>query len=358
MPAKTIRLIGLVAGCLALALLIAYTGGFLDFGKIGPGRIEAREKAAPAGREAQTKAVELPVNHQAVGTVQPVSEIRVEAQVPGRILKVEARAGQMVKQGQELVKLDDRQYRARLAQARQGMAEAQAVLARAKAEHSRVAQLLKGQAATPRQMEMATEGLKRAQAQVARAGEMEQEARVALGYTTVSAPTDGRVIKRLAEPGDSAQPGRPLLTMEAKGGLRLEAVLPEGLFARVHPGQKLQVELPSLDRVLSGEVREVVPAADPATRTFIVKVGLPTEAGLYPGVFGRLLVPVGKRKAVLVPAAAVSRVGQLEMVMVKQDGRWQKVMVTTGRRQGDMLEALSGLKGGETVLIPAEGHAR
>jgi len=105
-------------------------------------------------------------------------------------------------------------------------------------------------------------------------------------------------------------------------------------------------------------VTEIVPAADPATRTFVVKVSLPAGQGLYPGMFGRLLVPVGSRAAVLVPAAAVSRVGQLEMVLVKQDGRWQKAMVTTGRRQGDMLEALSGLRGGETVLIPAEDHAR
>ncbi|MCF8031930.1 MAG: efflux RND transporter periplasmic adaptor subunit [Desulfarculaceae bacterium] len=358
MRPKTIRLVGLVAGSLALLLLIAYTGGFLDFGKIGPGRIEAREPAAPAGQEARTKAVELPVNYQAVGTVQPMSEIRVEAQVPGRILAVKTRSGQMVERGQELVKLDDRQYRARLAQARQGMAEARAVLARAKAEHARVAQLLKGQAATPRQMEQATEGLKRAQAMAARAGDLEQEARVALGYTTVSAPASGRVMKRLAEPGDTALPGRPLLLLQAQGGLRLEAVLPEALFSRVRPGQKLQVELPSLERALSGKVQEIVPAADPATRTFLVKVSLPAEQGLYPGVFGRLLVPMDKRKAVLVPARAVSRVGQLEMVLAKQDGRWQKVMVTTGRRQGDMLEALSGLKGGETVLIPAGAHAR
>jgi len=358
MRPKTLRLLGLVAGALALVLLILYTGGFLATGKIGPGRIQAQETVAPAGREAKTQRVELPVHHQAVGTLQPLSEIKVEAQVPGRILAVKANAGQMVKRGQELVKLDDRQYRARLAQADQGLAEAEAVLARVRAEHARVAQLLKGQAATPRSMEQAVEALKRARAQVARAVQQQREAQVALGYTTVNAPAAGRVIKRLAEPGDTALPGRPLLLLQAEGGLRLEAVLPEGMFARVRPGQELMVELPSLGRPLRGKVSEIVPAADPATRTFMVKVDLPAVEGLYPGMFGRLLVPMGRRVAVLVPAAAVSRVGQLEMVLVRQDGRWQRAMITTGRRQGDMLEALSGLKGGETVLIPAKAHAR
>ena len=356
MRPKTLRLIGLFAGAGALVLLILYTGGFLATGKIGPGRVEAGPSAAPAGREVTAERVELPVNHQAVGTLQPVSEIRVEAQVAGRILAVKTKAGQTVTQGQELVLLDDRQYRARLSQAEQSLADARAVMTRARSEHARVARLLAGQAATPRQMEQANEALKRAQAQMARAAKQQEEAKVALGYTRVSAPAGGRVIKRLVEPGDTALPGRPLLILQADGGMRLEALLPEGMFAKVRPGQELTVELPSLKRSLTGRVEEIVPAADPATRTFVVKVALPQGQNLYPGMFGRLLVPVSARQAVLVPAAAVRRVGQLEMVLLRQDGVWQRAMVTTGRRMGDKLEVLSGLTGGETLLIPAGDH--
>jgi RND family efflux transporter MFP subunit len=351
-------LVSLGAGAGALVLLILYTGGFLATGKIAPGRVEAGEPAAPAGRQVTARRVKLPVNHQAVGTVQPVSEVKVESRVQGRILAVKVKAGQMVDKGQELVRLDGRQYRARLAQAAQGLEEARAVLQRARSEHARMARLLKGQAATPRQMEQATEALNRARAQVARAAKQVEEARVALGYTTVSAPTAGRVIRRLAEPGDMALPGRPLLVLQAAGGMRLEALLPEGLFAKVRPGQELLVELSSLDRSLPGRVEEIVPAADPATRTFVVKVALPPGEGLYPGMFGRLLVPVGSREAVLIPAAAVKRVGQLEMVLVKDEHGWRKAMVTTGRRLDGQVEVLSGLSGGETLLIPAGGDAR
>lgn len=358
MRPKTLKLVSLLAGAAALLLLILYSGGFLDTGKIAPGRVAAQKQEPPAGREVKARRVSLPVNYQAVGTVRPRVEVRVEAQVPGRILAVKAEPGGLVKKGQELVQLDNREYRARLAQARRGREEARAVWQRARSEYYRVARLLKGQAATPRQMEQATEALQRARAQAARADKQVDEARVAQGYTRVMAPADGRVIKRLVEPGDLALPGRPLLLLQSQGGLRLEALVPERLIGRLRLGQELAVEVPSLGRRLQGRLEEIVPAADPATRSFLVKLGLPDSAELYPGMFARLLVPVGRREAVLAPAAAVRRVGQLEMVLVKLDGRWQAVYVTTGRRLGDQVEVLSGLGGQERLLIKADQRAR
>ena len=358
MRAKRLKLLTVIAGCLALVALILYSGGFLDFGKIAPGRVAAQPQAAPKGEIVKARRVELPVYHQAVGTLRPVSEIKVEARVPGRILALKAEPGQMVKDGQELVVLDGREYRARLEQARQALAETRAVVQRARSEYNRIKQLLKGQAATQRQMEQATEGLDRALAQQAQAKRQVEQASLSLGYTRVSAPVAGRVLKRLAEPGDLALPGRPLLLMEAGRGLRLEALVPERLVGRVRPGQELTVELPAQGRKLAAKVEQIVPTADPATRTFLVKATLPQAPELFAGMYGRLLIPLGKRPAVLISARAIQMVGQLEMVTLKQDGVWRRAMVTTGRGQGDLVEVLSGLKGGEELLIPAEGHGR
>ncbi|MCB2191690.1 MAG: efflux RND transporter periplasmic adaptor subunit [Deltaproteobacteria bacterium] len=358
MRAKSLKLMTVVAGCLALVALILYTGGFFTFGKIAPGWVRAETKAEPKGEMVKARRVELPVNYQAVGTLRPVSEIKVESRVPGRILSLKVEPGQMVNDGQELVVLDGREYQARLEQARQGLAETRAVVQRARSEHRRIKQLLEGQAATQRQMEQATEALERALAQEAQAQRQVEQAKVALGYTRVSAPVSGRVLKRLAEPGDLALPGRPLLIMEAGRGLRLEALVPERLVGRVSPGQELTVDLPAQGRQLTAKVEQIVPSADPATRTFLVKANLPRAPELFAGMYGRLLIPVGKRPAILIPARAIRKVGQLEMVTLKQDGVWQRAMVTTGRRQGDSVEVLSGLKGGEELLIPAEGHGR
>ncbi|MCF8042779.1 MAG: efflux RND transporter periplasmic adaptor subunit [Desulfarculaceae bacterium] len=358
MRPNMLKLLTVIAGCLALVALILHTGGFFNFGKIAPGRVEAQTQAAPKGEIVKARRVELPVYHQAVGTLRPVSEIRVEAQVPGRILSLKAEPGQMVKQGQELVVLDGREYQARLEQARQGLVETRAVVQRARSEHNRIKQLLQGQAATQRQMEQATEGLERALAQQAQAKRQVEQASLALGYTKVSATVPGRVLKRLAEPGDMALPGRPLLLMEAGQGLRLEALVPERMVGRVHPGQELTVELPAQGKRLAAKVEQIVPTADPATRTFLVKATLPQAPELFAGMYGRLLIPIGKRQAVLIPARAIKMVGQLEMVTLKQDGLWRRAMVTTGRSQGDLVEVLSGLKGGEELLIPAEAHGR
>ena len=102
----------------------------------------------------------------------------------------------------------------------------------------------------------------------------------------------------------------------------------------------------------------MIPAADPLSRTFTVRADLPRTEGVYPGMFGRLRIPLGEREAVRVPAAAVKRVGQLETVVVRTDGevegaRWERRLVTTGATGDDgWVEALSGLVGGETVGLP------
>jgi multidrug efflux pump subunit AcrA (membrane-fusion protein) len=99
-------------------------------------------------------------------------------------------------------------------------------------------------------------------------------------------------------------------------------------------------------------VEEIVPMADPLTRTFLVKAALPETPGLYPGMFGRLFIPMGTRQAVVAPRAAVRRVGQLEMVTVMDDGVSRAYAVKTGQAlEGGYVEILSGLSGSETLLV-------
>ncbi|MBU1611041.1 MAG: efflux RND transporter periplasmic adaptor subunit, partial [Proteobacteria bacterium] len=103
------------------------------------------------------------------------------------------------------------------------------------------------------------------------------------------------------------------------------------------------------DAPLFAIVDEIEPLADPVTRSFLVKARLPEVPDLYPGMFGRLLISQGERESVLVPERAVSRVGQLETVMVQTGETWQPVYVRTGPLHGDKIEVLSGLSGDETI---------
>jgi len=195
-----------------------------------------------------------------------------------------------------------------------------------------------------------------AEAQIQGARNFVTEAEVALGHAEITAPLEGVVTERLVEVGDLALPGRPLLVLLDPKALRLEAEVREGLVARVRTGASLEVEIPAAGASVAGTVAEIIPSADPRSRTFRVRIDLPVAAGVYPGMFGRLRLPVGEREIVRVPLPAVVRVGQLQTVVLKEGDRWVRRYVTTGRALPDgTVEILSGLEGGEEIGIREEG---
>jgi HlyD family secretion protein len=364
----------------ALLLVILYVSGFFSAEKIKPGLIEDTQLSdvLPAlTAKAQTKSITE--TYEAVGTVRPRTETRIEAQVTGKVLRVFVRPGDAVGKGKPLIALDDREFIARLDGARQGLRSsqaareearqrvnaAQAAFVKAELQYKRIERLLADKATTSSEFEhaeanfllgkaklkQAEEGLQGAEAGVRQAEELVEEARIMQGYTVIKAPEDAEVVKRMVEPGDLAMPGKPLLIVQTAGSMRLEAYVREGLINEVQPNKELMVRIDSLKKTVKGTVEEVVPSADPKTRTFLVKVGLPDLIGAYPGMFGILLVPAGSRQAVLVPTEAVRRVGQLETVMVQEGRDWRTYSVKTGQTHGDLIEVLSGLNGNETVAL-------
>lgn len=353
--------------------------------------------AVPPGREMTAELRGITEWYEAVGTIRPKTETTVESQVQAKILDITVRPGQTVEKGTLLVVLDDRELKARAEragqaltsarasrnQAREAITSAKAAFDNSQANYQRIKTLFASRTVTAQEMdrteadflraksavEQARDGYEAAEGQVAQAEKALEEATIAAGYARIAAQAPGEVVKRLAEPGDLAFPGKALLVLHTGRALRLEALVREGLISRVRPGESFPVRVAALavpgdnpaitDGVpamggapgLSAVVEEIVPTADPLTRTFLVKAALPDTPGLYPGMFGRLYVPVGTRQAVVVPRAAVRRVGQLEMVTVVRDGRRRSYAVKTGQAlDGGMVEILSGLSGGETLV--------
>ncbi len=375
----------MLSGLVVLILLILYMGGFFRTGLVGPGRVKIAEADKMAPEKIGRASVDnVPEWYEAVGTVRSRTEAQISAQMTGRIMKILVRPGDKVQKGEVLIELDDREFRARVDQARQGLEAAkarrdqakqaliaaQAAYAESEANYKRIKSFFEQEAATRRDLEKAEAGFKQAKAGVRQAKEgmagaeagvrqaqkVLEEARVALGYAKVNAPEAGEVAKRLAEPGDLAQPGKPLLILQAPGALRLEAHVREGLIKKVLPGSQLRVVINAVDATLNGTVEEVIPSADPLSRTFLVKVGIPAVTGLYPGMFGRLLVRLGERQAVVVPKNAVYRIGQMEVVKVHQQGRWCNCFVKTGKALNGKIEILSGLTGNEEIALRTGGY--
>ena len=379
-PVRYYKILFLIGGAVILVALVLYMGGFFRTGLIEPGllKMTETEKISPE-RIAYAAVGQITEWYEAVGTVRSKTETYISAQITGRILKIVVRPGDKIKKEAPLIYLDDREFQARLNQARQGLeavkakkdqAEqvliaAQAVYTQADANYKRIKTYFDQEAATKKNLEQAEASYKQAKAGVERAQkgivaagagvqqakQVVEEARVALGYTKIIAHETGEVAKRLAEPGDLAWPGKSLLVLHAPGALRLEAHVREGLIKKVLPGSKLQAAIDALDTIIDGTVEEVIPSADPLSRTFLIKVAIPAITGIYPGMFGRLLVPLGERQAVIVPEKAIYRIGQMEIVKLEKQGQWCNCFVRTGKEMNGKVEILSGLDGNEKIAL-------
>jgi RND family efflux transporter MFP subunit len=175
-------------------------------------------------------------------------------------------------------------------------------------------------------------------------------ARVSLGYATIVAPFSGIVSRRHADPGALATPGRPILSVIDPSRFRFEAIVPERQISSVRLGAPVSVGIDALGRRLAGRVAQIVPAADPGSRSFLVKVGLAKAEGLSPGLFGRLRLPVGTTRGILVPESALWRAESLVGVVTVEDGVAHRRLVTTGAVHDGGVEVLSGLKPGEAIV--------
>lgn len=271
---------------------------------------------------------------EVVGTVRSKQRAMVEAKVSGRVVEYSATPGALVKAGDLLARLDVQEINARLDQAK-------AVLDQAKRDFDRQKQLIASNATTRQEYDAAE-----ARVKVATAGLSEAE--TMLSYAKVTAPFDGVVTRKLADVGDLAMPGKPLLEIEAPTSLRFEADLPEAILDRVKLGKKMPVRLA---KVIEGTVSEISPVADPVSRTFRVKLDLPPTEGLRTGQFGRVSVPAAEVKLLLVPQNAVLKRGQMELVFVAQNGKAALRLVKTGKVLEGRVEVLSGLEEGEQVIM-------
>jgi RND family efflux transporter MFP subunit len=314
----------------------------------------------------------VPNTFAAVGTVRAARTAPLSAQVMGTITAVNVHEGDPVKRGQVLVTLDDAQPRAAVEQAEAAVSAAdhemsatESELALAQITFNRMQALYDKKSLSPQEYDEGRTRLQSATARrdMARAARGQAEAafdqaRTHLDHTRVHAPFDGIVTERRVDPGALAAPGVPLLTVEAGGQYRLEAAVDERDLTFVRLGQPVVVSLDTWDgQPLSGKVAQIVPAADPASRSFTVKIDLPPNKNLRSGVFGRASFFRGTRQAVFIPQSAASERGQLQIVYVVGTNNIAALRyVTLGAEQQQGREVLSGLSPGEVVVASPAGR--
>lgn len=306
------------------------------------------------GRVVAAHLIRLPLSESAVGTIRAVHETSIGSKLLARVVSIELKAGQKVQAGEVLVRLDDRDLRAKLEQARATVASLEALRSQAAADEKRSASLIESAAVSRQEYEKATTTLRSAEADLLRARETVNEVQATLEWATIRSPIEGTVIDKKVDLGDMVSPGQILLTLFDQKHMQLVASVRESLTRQLRVGQSVGVRLEGLDKQCCGTVSEIVPEAQSAARAFQVKVTGPCPAGIYSGMFGRIVVPLEDELVLAIARAAVRQVGQLELVRTVDNGREATRAVRTGRSlaEGDV-EVLSGLREGEQVIVPA-----
>lgn len=271
------------------------------------------------------------------GIITSDHRVAVSSRLSGYIKDMFVHAGQNVKQGDVLFRVDP-------VDTRQALEQARAELADARTDLDRFRSLLKQQAVTQQQFDKVQLRYKVASSRVAQAENQ-------LGYAEVKAPVDGVIVEKRMDAGDLASPSMPIVTLENPSQLSVETYISEQFILYVHEGDDAVVRLSSISEPFTAKVRQVVQAADANSHKFFVKASLNANHAIRPGMFAELTFHVGERQTLMIPRSAViSRQGLHGVYVVDAEGVMHYRLIRLGLTEGDWLEVASGLNAGDQIV--------
>lgn len=321
-----------------------------------PNPIQHPVENATAQNHVLAKKLTVPVTYPVSGTIAPITEGQLAAQVNATVNKVLVQNGDHVTKGQLLIQLDSRTFKAKLAQAKQEIAAAKAIFSQRKLYYTRVQKLEKRGYLSKSMGDQVRAAFLQSKAQLAQAQKQFDQAQIELGYCNITAPAAGIILNRLVDPGDQASLGKTLLVLQTSDKLRLVVNVPAALMNNVHLQQKITVHIEHLTpQNISGIVTEIAPDINPDSRTFIVKISIPKTRTLFPGMYGHAYIPIAKSQVVAIPKQIIIQAGQLQLVKIINQGHIERVFITTGKTlKNNMVTVLSGLNGNEKILLPSK----
>ncbi|NKB71509.1 MAG: efflux RND transporter periplasmic adaptor subunit [Candidatus Latescibacteria bacterium] len=314
-----------------------------------------------SGAEAETPAVvgveaveqvQVPIVATAVGSTQPYTRVLPSTRIMGRIAALYYSAGDSVRKGQRLARVESRDLQARRQQAESQLAAARAVLAHAEKNVQRLRNLRRNEAIPQQQLDAVEMEHAQARAAVEAAVEGVAEAESHLHYTTVLSPLDGVVVEKFIEVGDMARPGVALFAVEQRHPSKILLAISERDSPYIQVGQEVEAQIVALDKKAVGRVEALVPAADPASHTFRAEVLVANPDGaIGSGMFARVRFAKGARPGLLMPAAALVQRGQLQGAYVVVGERAHLRWLRLGAPLDGQLEVLAGLAAGDRVVV-------
>ena len=323
----------------------------------------------------------VPDELEAPGTVIAAATAQVAARTMGTVMQVAVKEGDTVRRGQLLAQLDERELSARrnaaqagsqVAEAGIGQAQKAVAAAQANADvlqktYDRYVYLKDQKSVSPQefdevsakqqaahaQLEQAQAALQQAQAGREQAQAEATAADSVAGYARIVAPFDGRVVRRMVDPGSLVSPGMPLFVVEDASRYQLQVTLPTEALSFVKKGSAARVQLDAVpDKSLEGKVAEMEAGADPGSHTLNARIDLPHGAKAQSGVFGRAYFARGDKQTVIIPLDATVARGQLRGIYaVDANGLVHWRVVTLGQPLNGLVEVLSGLAPGDSIVL-------
>ena len=297
----------------------------------------------------------------ASGKIQAVNSANLSTRMMGFVDKIYVNVGDKVSKDQMLLSINNDDLQAKLAQVNASITEATAAYNNAKKDYERFQNLFAENSASQKEMDDMTAHFEIAKARLETANQMKNEVNAQFAYVNIRAPFSGIVTNKFIEAGDMANPGMPLIAVEAPGEFEVMAMVPETEISQVKKGEKVDVTVKSLDRSVTGSVTEVSISAKNTGGQYLVKIALDkSDAAILSGMYVTVKFPVEKQvksQVVLIPENAIVESGQLQGVYVVGENntvllRWLRL----GRTFGNEVEVLSGLSADETYIVSSEGR--
>ena len=305
---------------------------------------------ADAGQIIVLRDTLIPDDVEVSATTEPVMSAMLSTKLMGRVVQVLAREGDVVAAGDVLVRLDDRDIVARGEQADAAARSADAAHNEARLQAGRLRALFADSAAPRAQLDAAEAGLVRAEQAVRGARAMAAEVDALADYAEVRAPFGGVVVQRLLDPGAFTAPGTPLLRIDDPSRLRVVAAVPPSTVSGLRRGSTVGATIEGVH--VTGMLEGVVPV--PGAALANVQVVVENAARRFSsGSAATLFIPGAPRAALLIPAAALVRNGDLTGVRVRAGGRIVTRWVRLGTERAGAVEVLSGLAAGDSIVVPA-----
>lgn len=300
----------------------------------------------------------------ASGQIESSQSANISTRIMGRITSITVKAGDHVNKGQLLATISDEDIKAKRAQTSAMIAEAEAAFATAQKDYERFTNLYKQQSATARELDNATLQYNSAKSRLEAARQMRNEVSAMLSYSSLTAPFSGVVTQKLAETGNIASPGMPILTIEQNSTLQVSAAVSESDISNIRTGDTANVKIKSADRSFTGKITQLNPSSQFTGGQYIVKISLPEseKKNLYSGMFVNVSIPVkhtpdvSKPGRIMIPQSAIVNRDELTGVYTVSNNntallRW----IRLGKQYGSNVEVLSGLAKNESFVSGADG---